>query len=65
MGLDRTALIFAVGVVLAFLWGVYYVFVTAAGFEMYPTIELLAVTAVAAAGLVGMELHARRKRRAP
>lgn len=37
---------------------------SAAGFEKGPATELLAVTAVAAAGLVGMELRARRKRRA-
>jgi hypothetical protein len=63
-GPGRTALIFAVGAVLAFLWGLYYVVVVNAGFEIGPTVELLAITAVASVGLGVVEVRARRRRRA-
>ncbi len=62
MSPSRTVVIYATGIVLAFSWGLYYVVVSALGFQTTLTIEMLAVTAIAAAGLVGMELYYRRKR---
>jgi len=56
----RTAMIFAVGIVLAFVWGIYYVLLSAVGFEFDLTIEFLAPTVIIVAGMVSVELYLRR-----
>jgi hypothetical protein len=58
----RTAMIFAVGIVLAFVWGIYYVLLSAVGFELDLTIEFLAPTMIIIAGMVAVELYLRRVR---
>ncbi|MDA4134470.1 MAG: hypothetical protein OK441_02760 [Thaumarchaeota archaeon] len=62
-GRIRTIIIFAAGIVLAFVWGLYYVIITAVGFNLDLTLAFLAPTAVAVAGLVIMELYLGRKRK--
>ncbi len=58
----RTAMIFTVGIVLAFVWGIYYVLLSAVGFEFDLTVEFLAPTAVVIGGMVAVELYLRRVR---
>lgn len=62
-GRIRTIIIFAAGIVLAFVWGLYYVILTAVGFNLDLTLAFLAPTAVAIVGLIVMELYLGRKRK--
>jgi hypothetical protein len=58
----RTLTIFVAGVVLAFVWGVYYVVTSVAGFSLDLTLVFLAPTAVVVAGIGVIELYTRRRR---
>lgn len=60
----RNVIIFAAGIGLAFVWGLYYVILTEAGFDLDLTLAFLAPTIVAITGLVAMELYLGRKRKA-
>ncbi|MGD0636462.1 MAG: hypothetical protein ABSA72_00280 [Nitrososphaerales archaeon] len=60
----RNVIIFAAGIVLAFVWGLYYVILTQVGFDLDLTLAFLAPTIVAIVGLVAMELYLGRKRKA-
>ena len=62
-GRIRTIIIFAAGIVLAFVWGLYYVILTAVGFNLDLTLAFLAPTVVAIVGLIVMELYLGRKRK--
>jgi hypothetical protein len=55
----RNVVIFAAGIVLAFVWGLYYVILTEVGFDLDLTLAFVAPTVVVIAGLVAMELHPR------
>ena len=59
----RSVIIFAAGIVLAFVWGLYYVILTETGFDFHLTLAFLAPTIVAITGLVAMELYLGRKRK--
>lgn len=60
----RNVVIFAAGIVLAFVWGLYYVILTEVGFDLDLTLAFVAPTVVVIAGLVAMELHLARRRKA-
>ena len=60
--LVKTIMIFAAGVVLAFVWGVYYVITSVAGFNLDLTLLFLIPTAVVVMGIVGTELYLTRRR---
>ena len=60
----RNVIIFAAGIGLAFVWGLYYVILTEAGFDLDLTLAFLVPTIVAITGLVAMELYLGRKRKA-
>ena len=55
-------MVFIAGIVLAIVWGLYYVIYSAVGFELSLTLAFLVPSIAMAAGLVGMELYLRRGR---
>jgi hypothetical protein len=61
-GRIRVIAIFAGGMVLAFVWGLYYVLLTQVGFDLDVTLAFLVPTIAVIAALVGMELYLRRGR---
>ncbi len=61
-GRIRIIVIFAAGMVLAFVWGLYYVILTQVGFDLDITLAFLVPTIAVIAAAVGMELYLRRGR---
>ena len=64
-GRIRTIIIFAAGIVLAFVWGLYYVIITAVGFNLDLTLAFLVPDRRCVAGLVIMELYLGRDAQVP
>jgi len=58
----RIAVFFAVGIVLAFAWGLYFVVISSVGFKLDLTLALLVPTIAVIAGLAGIELYIGRRR---
>jgi len=61
-GRIRTVIIFTAGIVLAFVWGLYYVIVTHLGFDLDLALAFLVPTAAVIAGLIAMEFYLGRRR---
>lgn len=60
----RITVAFLAGIVLAFVWGLYYVIYSAVGFELTLALAFLVPSVVMVAGLIGIEWYLRRGRRA-